>query len=319
MITGIYKIENKINNKVYIGSSIDIKKRWHEHKRLLNKNKHHSRHLQNAYNKYGKENFDWVIILEVKTELAKLLELEQYYIDLFNACDKNIGYNISPTAGSCLGIKRSKYTCNKIKKTKTLKLEIGMTFGRLEILRYKGTKKKHSMWECCCTCGKIVTVQGTRLVTGRVKSCGCLSPDRTRETAEHNLSRTTYYAKWHALKHKNRFPSAHSWKNFITFKQDTYISYKEHCDIYGSKNTVLDKIHLDKEYSSDNFKWVQYKEHSNHRSSIIFEAISPDGEIIISNSQSEFARAHELHKGHINDCLKGANKTHKGWRFRYIN
>jgi len=46
MITGIYKIRNKQNNKVYIGSAVDIKKRWRDHKWNLKENKHHNPHLQ---------------------------------------------------------------------------------------------------------------------------------------------------------------------------------------------------------------------------------------------------------------------------------
>ena len=42
---GIYKIVNSINNKIYVGSAKNIKKRWSAHKSDLNKNKHHNKHL----------------------------------------------------------------------------------------------------------------------------------------------------------------------------------------------------------------------------------------------------------------------------------
>ena len=64
MITGIYKIRNKQNNKVYIGSAVDIKKRWRDHKWHLKENKHHNPHLQFSFNKYGLENFEFIIELE---------------------------------------------------------------------------------------------------------------------------------------------------------------------------------------------------------------------------------------------------------------
>lgn len=53
MITGIYIIKNILNNKIYVGSTIDIKKRWRDHKWHLKENKHHNSHLQASYNKYG--------------------------------------------------------------------------------------------------------------------------------------------------------------------------------------------------------------------------------------------------------------------------
>ena len=43
---GIYKIENKVNGKVYIGQSIDINTRWYNHRKELNGNRHHNEHLQ---------------------------------------------------------------------------------------------------------------------------------------------------------------------------------------------------------------------------------------------------------------------------------
>jgi group I intron endonuclease len=52
---GIYRIINKINDKFYIGSSDNIERRFSRHLLDLKKNKHDNQHLQNAWNKYGKE------------------------------------------------------------------------------------------------------------------------------------------------------------------------------------------------------------------------------------------------------------------------
>ena len=52
MESGIYQIYNPINNKRYIGSSINIQRRLKEHKRNLRGGYHHNQHLQNAWNKY---------------------------------------------------------------------------------------------------------------------------------------------------------------------------------------------------------------------------------------------------------------------------
>ena len=64
-ISGIYEITNLINNKIYIGSSINIKKRWKDHILLLKNQKHINVHLLNAWNKYGEENFSFSIIEEI--------------------------------------------------------------------------------------------------------------------------------------------------------------------------------------------------------------------------------------------------------------
>lgn len=95
-ISGIYKIENLVNNKVYIGSSKNIYKRWADHKNSLRNNKHHSIHLQRSWNKYKEESFEFAII--EKCFEADLILKEQYWIDFYKSYDINIGYNISTTA-----------------------------------------------------------------------------------------------------------------------------------------------------------------------------------------------------------------------------
>jgi len=87
---GIYCIRNIINNKVYIGQSVDIKRRWRGHRYDLNSNKHPNVHLQYAWNKYGKESFEFKVIHECSED--ELDELEKYYIKLYNATDDKFGY-----------------------------------------------------------------------------------------------------------------------------------------------------------------------------------------------------------------------------------
>lgn len=59
---GIYKIENLVNGKVYIGQSINILARWSDHKYKLENNLHENSYLQNSWNKYGAENFKFQIV-----------------------------------------------------------------------------------------------------------------------------------------------------------------------------------------------------------------------------------------------------------------
>lgn len=80
-ISGIYKIESKIKSeRIYIGSAININRRWIIHLYDLKNNKHHSNKLQNHYNKYGKDDLIFTII--EKCPIFKLLIREQYYMDL---------------------------------------------------------------------------------------------------------------------------------------------------------------------------------------------------------------------------------------------
>ena len=97
MQSGVYKITNKINGKFYIGSSCDMKRRWWEHKNFLNKKFHNNSHLQNSWDFYGENNFEFSIIEEGVAH-DKLLEREQFYLDTFKPYLKSIGYNICATA-----------------------------------------------------------------------------------------------------------------------------------------------------------------------------------------------------------------------------
>ena len=91
-IVGIYKIENKFNGKVYIGQSIDINRRFKEHKNSLKNNKHHNTHLQYAFNKYGEDNFTFEII-DV-CEIDELDALERLYINKYECKHDEWGYNL---------------------------------------------------------------------------------------------------------------------------------------------------------------------------------------------------------------------------------
>lgn len=96
IICGIYKIENLINKKLYVGSSNNIKRRWGEHIKSLNNNLHPNKHLQFSWNKYGQNNFTFNVLEEC--EEYNLLEREQFYIDDLNVLNDSIGYNIAPYA-----------------------------------------------------------------------------------------------------------------------------------------------------------------------------------------------------------------------------
>ena len=97
MNSGIYKITNKVNGKFYIGSSNNIKRRWRHHKSNLRSGTHTNSHLQNSYDKHGEDQFEFLLIEEVRR--VNLLAKEQEYLDEAFGGDQEI-YNISRVAGS---------------------------------------------------------------------------------------------------------------------------------------------------------------------------------------------------------------------------
>lgn len=104
----IYKIENTLNGKFYIGSTANLNKRYYTHLTNIRRNKRTCVKLIRAVNKYGEENFTFEIL--EKCDIDSVLLREQYYLDTLNP-----EYNISKIAGSNLGIKRTNET--KLKKS----------------------------------------------------------------------------------------------------------------------------------------------------------------------------------------------------------
>ena len=109
---GIYKIENKINGKIYIGQSTNINKRLGNHKRALKGNYHHNKHLQLAFNKYGGDNFTFEII-DI-CEIDEIDALERLYINKYECKHNEWGYNLED--GGHNGKKLSEETKEKISK-----------------------------------------------------------------------------------------------------------------------------------------------------------------------------------------------------------
>lgn len=92
MKSGIYKIENLINGKIYVGKTLHLNKRFKEHLWELKKGNHFNRYLQNSWNKYGEENFKFSILEEVSNK-DLLYEKELEWILRLKANDSAYGYN----------------------------------------------------------------------------------------------------------------------------------------------------------------------------------------------------------------------------------
>lgn len=90
---GVYGIIHIPTRRAYVGSSVNIERRFREHKRALLNNRHHCSHLQNAWNKYGEAAFEFRIGGEAK-DFQEARELEQEFLDaFFDQC-----YNSKPSA-----------------------------------------------------------------------------------------------------------------------------------------------------------------------------------------------------------------------------
>jgi len=93
MDSGIYLIKNILDDKVYIGSSINLKSREYKHFWMLRKGIHDNNHLQSSYNKFGEENFKFEILENCEQNL--LVEKENHYIEKYKSIQGEFGYNLA--------------------------------------------------------------------------------------------------------------------------------------------------------------------------------------------------------------------------------
>jgi DNA-directed RNA polymerase specialized sigma24 family protein len=134
--SGIYKISFLTTDRVYIGSSINIRKRKNSHLSELRRGIHQNSMLQNAYNKYGENNMIFTVILECEPESLLIYEEEQIrthnsYHEGFNLVEKP-SYNM-------LGYKHTEQTRTKMSSARK---ELGRVSGCLTEQQVREIRQK---------------------------------------------------------------------------------------------------------------------------------------------------------------------------------
>ena len=109
IISGIYEIVNLVNGKRYVGSSIDVRRRWAQHRAHLQAGTHHCPPLQRAWRRYGEASFRFDLI--ERCGRTSLVETEQAHLD-----GGRSDYNVAQAAGyrTFLGMRHSPETIAKM-------------------------------------------------------------------------------------------------------------------------------------------------------------------------------------------------------------
>lgn len=152
---GIYLIRNLKNNKIYIGQSVDIKRRWQEHLRSGQPEKYSKKNdrdskvpIHLAMQKYGIENFQ-IQILEL-CDKTKLNEKEMYWIKVFNSNNKNIGYNITSGGQKNFALRgechsQAKLTLKEVNEIKDLLKNTSLSLNEISLKYHNISKSTISM------------------------------------------------------------------------------------------------------------------------------------------------------------------------------
>lgn len=153
---GIYLIRNLINNKVYVGQSVDIKRRAQEHLRSAQPEKYAIKslkdsktHIHQAMQKYGIDNFS-ISIVELIDDRKKLDDLEKKWISLLRSNDPSIGYNETSGGQKSFSPKGEKHSQAKLNQQevndiKFLLKNTQMTLGEISQKYHNISKSTLSM------------------------------------------------------------------------------------------------------------------------------------------------------------------------------
>lgn len=152
---------------------------------------------------------------------------------------------------------------------------IGEHFGRLTVLKFYGTNScGHSLWECKCSCGNLVTVAGTNLKRGLTTSCGCKRNEITIDRLKtHGMYGTPLYHSWAGMIRRCSNPNdklyhryggrgiavCDEWKSFEGF-------YQWSAENGYQSDLTIDRINNDEGYSPNNCRWTDRITQSNNTS-----------------------------------------------------
>lgn len=144
-MTGIYLITNLITHKCYVGQSIDINRRWLEHKaRAFDKNNNcYDKPLYRSMRKYGVENFVLSVICECLPESLNKLEAE--YIQKFNCIVPN-GYNVQ-TAEEIYVPLSTKTICKQCGKHISYGTKLHLCRDCYDLMRKSGRPSAEELFE----------------------------------------------------------------------------------------------------------------------------------------------------------------------------
>ena len=216
-MTGIYKITNIVNGKVYIGQAKDIEIRWKEH---ITHSKTRKQILYNAMRKHGIENFNFEILMLCEEELLDLMEI--YYIKQYNSYigwENNNGYNMT-TGGS--GVRRIVISKKERKRMSEIKKgkycgDKNPMFGRHHT---EDAKKKVSI----ANKGRVLSEEHKKKISkaNKGKLCGSKHPNYGKHLSSETKNKISnsvkgenngFYGKRHTAETKEKLSIARSGKN----------------------------------------------------------------------------------------------------------
>ena len=169
---------------------------------------------------------------------------------------------------------------------------VGQRFGRLVAIRLFSCKERRDgngfyyRWLFKCDCGNETIAEKHHVIHGHTTSCGCrlqeIKNTIGKKSVTHIMSYTRFYKIYGDAKNRCRNPknSAYQnyggrgikflWNSFKQFKEEMYQSYIEHTRQFGEKDTSIERINNEGNYSKDNCRWTTKKNQARNTRKNIF-------------------------------------------------
>lgn len=161
----VYKIRNKINNKIYVGQTYFLKRRFKEHQN----NKYHNPHFRYAMNYYGSDNFEYSILHKIVCENKQMLKrilnhLERFWIFAYQSYIPEKGYNANFGGDGNVGMKFSQESRKKMSISAASGIHLGNKNGMAKaVLQYDLNGKLINEWESIADAERITGIKTTAI------------------------------------------------------------------------------------------------------------------------------------------------------------
>jgi len=183
----------------------------------------------------------------------------------------------------------------------------GEIYSRLTVVGYAGRKGSNPVWDCQCSCGASVQVQGGSLTRGHTISCGCFNRDRL---TTHGNSGSELYRTWRNMLARCRNPNSKDYPNYgargitISPEFDVVTAFIEYVmENLGEKpgpGYTIDRIDNDKGYEPGNLRWATSVEQTRKRRNTLYLTLCGE-KVTLKEACEIFSKDYQLVWQRLND------------------